>query len=71
MKYNAPFKDPTTALKYFPDERGVKDAFSPHSLLEKYKSGRTPLAFRGRLHPERLPQKGARRAGSSLGHQGL
>jgi len=38
MKYNAPFKDPTTALKYFPDERGVKDAFSPHSLLEKYKS---------------------------------
>jgi len=38
MKYNAPFKDPTAALKYFPDERGVKDAFSPHSLLEKYKS---------------------------------
>ena len=38
MKYNAPFKNPTTAMKYFPDEQGVKDAFSPHSLLEKFKS---------------------------------
>ena len=38
MKYNAPFRNPTTSLKYFPDERGVSDAFSPHSLLEKFKS---------------------------------
>jgi ABC-type Fe3+ transport system substrate-binding protein len=38
MKYNAPFRNPTTAMKYFPDEHGVKDAFSPHSLLEKFKS---------------------------------
>jgi iron(III) transport system substrate-binding protein len=38
MKYNAPFVNPTTAFKYFPDEHGVEDAFSPHSLLEKFKS---------------------------------
>jgi ABC-type Fe3+ transport system substrate-binding protein len=38
MKYNAPFKNPTTAFKYFPDEHGVEDAFSPQSLLEKFKS---------------------------------
>ena len=37
MKYNAPFRDPK-GIKYFPDEKGVKDAFSPHSLLEKFKS---------------------------------
>jgi iron(III) transport system substrate-binding protein len=42
MKYNAPFRNPTSALKYFPDERGVKDAFSPHSLLEKFKAAGLP-----------------------------
>jgi ABC-type Fe3+ transport system substrate-binding protein len=38
MKYDAPFRNPTTAMKYFPDERGVKSAFSKDSLLEKFKS---------------------------------
>jgi ABC-type Fe3+ transport system substrate-binding protein len=36
MKYNAPFRNPN-ALKYFPDEQGVREAFSKNSPLEKFK----------------------------------
>lgn len=37
MKYNAPFRNPTS-LRYFPDERGVERAFSKDSMLQKFES---------------------------------
>jgi len=36
MKYNAEFKSGST-MKFFPDERGVRDTFSKDTLLEKFK----------------------------------
>jgi ABC-type Fe3+ transport system substrate-binding protein len=37
MKYNAQFTNGTNGMTYFPDERGVREAFSKDSLLEKFK----------------------------------
>lgn len=36
MKYNAQFRN-SNGMRYFPDERGVRETFSKDSLLEKFK----------------------------------